>query len=199
MKKSARSYQEWRGTAAVFSRLLILFPFPVMVIFPAAQRVVLNEAFADLLGPAGGRVTATGVLSMLEDDEAYSTIKGPSPGTPERRKLCVPGTPPVPCLLDEVNTPDGMRIAMVVRCGPGPDGTPGTGAVSVSGGAWGNPGAWDESLRELGEHLRMFSHGEFLSIPGPRTEDPLREMKRFFNRGLEHVVAMLAVKDLFGE
>jgi hypothetical protein len=189
MKKSARSYQEWRGTAAVFSRLLTLFPFPVMVVFPAAQRVVLNEAFAELLGPAGGRVTATEVLSMLEDDEAYPATKGPSPGTPERRKLSVPGGAPVPCLLDEVNGPGGDLIALIVRCIPGEISFP-----CLNGG---DPDAWGASFRELEEHLRLFSGGEFLSIPGPLPDDPLRQVKRYFNRGLDHVAAMLAVKDLF--
>lgn len=80
-----------------------------------------------------------------------------------------------------------------------------TGAGSVPPGILGRPSsgesrtaAWDRSCREFGEILERFSRGHLDKTNPPMADDPLAELKRKFNDGIDRVQKMISVKGLFG-
>lgn len=111
---------------------------------------------------------------------------------------------PVPAALVEA---DGTMIAATDRALP-PDtrtiAVPGTDGVTLvlgagTGGEAAGPVSKElrQDLEDLREGLDRLAAGSFLPLPIGGPDDPLREVKRAFNRAVEAVAEMIAVAPLF--
>jgi hypothetical protein len=56
---------------------------------------------------------------------------------------------------------------------------------------------WQESSHELHQGLSALVKGDRISLPLPRDDDPLAEVKKTFNAALETVERMISVSRLF--